>query len=130
MTTPNLTNTTTLATEAIRAFFTLQCCWLNNDEIYLEKGCLHCGSAASYLIYYTNREVQDLMLDFIGRFNCVHVERMDLLDLEFFSETYENFLAQLEDAINRYACEVQSTPCSIQFEQVESIFERPYAMAC
>lgn len=41
----------TLGTEAIRAFFTVQCCWLNNEEIYLEKGCLHCGSAATYLIY-------------------------------------------------------------------------------
>lgn len=28
----------TLATEAIRTFFNLQCCWLNNEEIYLEKG--------------------------------------------------------------------------------------------
>lgn len=28
----------TLGTEAIRAFFTVQCCWLNNEEIYLEKG--------------------------------------------------------------------------------------------
>ena len=27
----------TLGTEAIRAFFTVQCCWLNNEEIYLEK---------------------------------------------------------------------------------------------
>lgn len=27
----------TLGTEAIRAFFTVQCCWLNNEEIYLKK---------------------------------------------------------------------------------------------
>ncbi|MBJ7436161.1 MAG: hypothetical protein JHC54_10600, partial [Acinetobacter sp.] len=47
----------TLGTEAIRAFFTVQCCWLNNEEIYLEKGCLHCGSAATYLIYYTNPHI-------------------------------------------------------------------------
>ena len=40
----------TLGTEAIRAFFTLQCCWFNNEEIYLEQGCLDCGSAATYLI--------------------------------------------------------------------------------
>ena len=50
----------TLGTEAIRAFFTVQCCWLNNEEIYLEKGCLHCGSAATYLIYYTNPHIQKL----------------------------------------------------------------------
>ena len=57
----------TLGTEAIRAFFTVQCCWLNNEEIYLEKGCLHCGSAATYLIYYTNPHIQKLMLAFIKK---------------------------------------------------------------
>ena len=56
-----------LGTEAIRAFFTLQCCWLNSEEIYLEKGCTHCGSAATYLIYFTNSPIQKLMLQLISK---------------------------------------------------------------
>ena len=65
----NIVEQPTLATEAIRAFFTLQCCWLNNEEIYLEKGCLHCGSAATYLIYFTNTPIQNLLLNFIKKYN-------------------------------------------------------------
>lgn len=120
----------TLATEAIRAFFTLQCCWLNNEEIYLEKGCLHCGSAATYLIYYTNREIQTLMLDFIKQHNCVHAERMDLRDIVCFNDKYEQFLQILEIAVNQYARSANHLPLTLKFEEVESIFERTYAVAC
>lgn len=116
------------ATEAIRAFFTLQCCWLNQQEIYLEQGCLHCGSAATYLIYYTNRKIQAMMLNFIDRYNCI--EHIDLLDIESFSEIYDEFLQHLEIEINRYACGVQHLERLLCFEDVESIFERSSAMIC
>ncbi len=53
----------TLGTGAIRAFFTLQCCWLNNEEIYLEQGCIaDCSSAATYLIYHTNTHYPETSL--------------------------------------------------------------------
>ena len=81
-----------LGTEAIRAFFTLQCCWLNSEEIYLEKGCTHCGSAATYLIYFTNPSIQKLLLQFIGKYQCHFTRKMDLLDLPDFEEQYNNFL--------------------------------------
>lgn len=116
------------ATEAIRAFFTLHCCWLNQQEIYLEQGCLHCGSAATYLIYYTNRKIQAMMLNFIDRYNCI--EHIDLLDIESFSEIYDEFLQHLEIEINRYACGVQHLERLLCFEDVESIFERSSAMIC
>lgn len=118
----------TQGTEAIRAFFTLQCCWLNHEEIYLEQGCLHCGSAATYLIFYTNRRVQQLMLQFIAQYNCI--AQMDLRDLPEFARAYEQFLQQLEQAVNAYASSVHNIQRQIQFEQVESIFEREYAIAC
>ncbi|MFC3902113.1 hypothetical protein SAMN05421749_10561 [Acinetobacter marinus] len=120
----------TLGTEAIRAFFTLQCCWLNNEEIYLDQGCLHCGSAASYLIYYSNRHIQDLMLQFIGKYNCHHSDRNDLMDLAHFASDYEQFLEQLEMEVNHYARLHHNVVSTLPFEQVESIFERPYALAC
>ncbi|GAA5001230.1 hypothetical protein GCM10023206_03610 [Acinetobacter puyangensis] len=120
----------TLGTEAIRAFFTLQCCWLNNEEIYLEQGCLHCGSAATYLIYYTNRHIQDLMLDFIGRYNCHHPTRFDLRDLEDFEQNYVQFLERLELEINHYARKHHADQRTITFEQIDSIFENQYSMVC
>ncbi|WP_171499948.1 hypothetical protein [Acinetobacter bereziniae] len=120
----------TLATEAIRAFFTLQCCWLNNEEIYLEKGCLHCGSAATYLIYFTNTPIQNLLLNFIQKYNCHHSRKLDLLDLLDFEEQYNDFLQILENAVNSYACQYQNLPRALAFEQVDSIFEREAAVAC
>lgn len=126
----NIVEQPTLATEAIRAFFTLQCCWLNNEEIYLEKGCLHCGSAATYLIYFTNTPIQNLLLNFIQKYNCHHSRKLDLLDLLDFEEQYNDFLQILENAVNIYACQYQNRPRVLAFEQVDSIFEREAAVAC
>lgn len=126
----NIVEQPTLATEAIRAFFTLQCCWLNNEEIYLEKGCLHCGSAATYLIYFTNTPIQNLLLNFIQKYNCHHSRKLDLLDLLDFEEQYNDFLQILENAVNSYACQYQNRPRALTFEQVDSIFEREAAVAC
>ena len=120
----------TLGTEAIRAFFTLQCCWLNNEEIYLEQGCLHCGSAATYLIYFTQPPIQKLMLDFIAQYNCYSARRLDLLDLHDFEQNYNDFLQTLESAVNFYARQHQDIPRNLAFESVESIFERRFSMAC
>ena len=120
----------TLATEAIRAFFTLQCCWLNSEEIYLEQGCLHCGSAATYLIYFTHAPIQKLMLDFIQKYNCHNSKKSDLLDLLDFEQNYNDFLQVLESAVNSYARQYQHQACHLAFESVESIFEREAAIAC
>src|SRR5690606_6204151 len=120
----------TLGTEAIRAFFTVQCCWFNNEEIYLEKGCAHCGSAATYLIYYTNSHIQRHLLKFIDKYYCHLVQRQDLRDLEHFPEEYENFLEILESEVNFYARQHHDIPRERCFEQVESVFEHPYAVAC
>jgi len=120
----------TLATEAIRAFFTLQCCWLNSEEIYLEQGCLHCGSAATYLIYFTHDPIQKLMLDFIQKYNCHNSKKSDLLDLLDFEQNYNDFLQVLESAVNSYARQYQNQACHLAFESVESIFEREAAIAC
>lgn len=120
----------TLASEAIRAYFTLQCCWLNDQEIYLEKGCQHCGSAATYLIYFTDTTIQKLLLNFIERYRCIHHSRTDLLDLPDFEEDYNLFLQQLESEVNRYACQHQSVPRHLPFEEIESIFGRVAAIAC
>lgn len=118
----------TQGTEAIRAFFTLQCCWFNHEEIYLEQGCLQCGSAATYLIFHTNRRVQKLMLDFIAQYDCI--AHIDLRDLPNFSQAYEQFLQQLEQEVNFYARSVHNIERQFCFEQVESIFEREYVIAC
>ena len=120
----------TQGTEAIRAMITLRKCWYENNEIYLNQGCLHCGSAATYLIYFTNRKVQNLMLDFIGQFNCNPKLNFDFLDLEDFPEKYEHFLSQLERAVIQYS--FGRTQCSKtqSFEDIESIFERTYSGMC
>lgn len=120
----------TLATEAIRAFYTLQCCWLNSEEIYIEKGCLHCGAAATYLIYYTSRHIQDLMLNFIEKYSCHFSVRFDLLDLEGFQDDYEQFLEHLEKEISFYARRHHEDLRNINFESVDSIFERSVRIAC
>lgn len=120
----------TLGTEAIRAFFTVQCCWLNNEEIYLEKGCLHCGSAATYLIYYTNPHIQKLMLAFIKKYHCVLSREQDLLDLLDFEDDYDAFLQTLEHEVNFYARLHHDIIRPFAFETVDSIFERRYALAC
>ena len=118
-----------LGTEAIRAFFTLQCCWLNSEEIYLEKGCTHCGSAATYLIYFTNSPIQKLMLQFIGKYQCHFARKMDLLDFPDFEEKYNDFLQILENEINTYARTHHEIPKNHSFEDIDSIFERSYAIA-
>ena len=119
-----------LGTEAIRAFFTLQCCWLNSEEVYLEKGCTHCGSAATYLIYFTNTHIQKLMLKFITQYNCHLSKGMDLLDLHDFETHYNDFLQVLENEINSYARKHHAIPRKQAFEEIDSIFERSYSLAC
>ncbi|MGO1158542.1 hypothetical protein ACTL4S_06930 [Acinetobacter lwoffii] len=119
----------TLGTEAIRAFFTLQCCWLNNEEIYLEQGCPDCSSAATYLIYHTNTHIQKHLLKFIEKYRCHQARRNDLLDLDFFQKDYEDFLHILENEVNFYARLHHDVPRDRCFEEIESIFERHYAMA-
>ncbi|MGQ9374146.1 hypothetical protein ACUM6W_09955 [Acinetobacter tandoii] len=120
----------TLGTEAIRAFFTLQCCWLNSEEIYLEQGCLHCGSAATYLIYFTNTHIQKHLLDFIAQYRCVHNQGVDLLYVENFEQHYSDFLQILEKEINYYASQYHDLPRQHAFESIDSIFERTFAIAC
>ncbi len=120
----------TQGTEAIRAMITLRKCWFENDEIYLNQGCLHCGSAATYLIYFTNRKVQKLMLDFIGKFNCNPKLNFDFLDIENFSEQYEQFLSQLERLVIQYSFGKTQQKKTQSFEDIESIFERSYNAVC
>lgn len=114
----------TLASEAIRAYFTLQCCWLNDEEIYLEKGCQNCGAAATYLIYFTDSRIQKLLLNFIRQYNCIYTNRTDLLDLPEFEKKYNLLLQNLELEVNRYACENQNVLRKIAFEDIYSIFDR------
>lgn len=120
----------TLGTEAIRAYFTVQCCWLNNEEIYLEKGCLHCGSAATYLLYFTHDHIQKLMLDFIAKYPCLTSPNVDFFNVPNFEKNYNDFLQILEKEVNFYARKHHDIPCHLRFEQVESIFERSYSYAC
>ncbi|SDB94410.1 hypothetical protein [Acinetobacter boissieri] len=120
----------TQGTEAIRAMTTLRQCWANNEEIYINKGCLHCGSAATYLIYFTNRDIQNTMLNFVEKYNCNRVDRFDLLDITHFPNEYEQVLAQLEQQIQHYAQNTPTKPRQICFEHVTSIFERELNIAC
>lgn len=122
--------TETQGTEAIRAMITLRKCWYENNEIYLNQGCLHCGSAATYLIYFTNRNIQKLMLDFIGKFNCNHKRNFDFLDLEYFPSQYEQFLTQLERYVIQYSFSKTYQTKTQYFEDIESIFERTYSGLC
>ena len=120
----------TQGTEAIRAMITLRKCWYENNEIYLNQGCLHCGSAATYLIYFTNRNIQKLMLDFIGQFNCNPKLNFDFLDLEHFPSHYEQFLTQLERYVIQYSFSKTQQSKTQSFEDIESIFERTYSGLC
>lgn len=120
----------TQGTEAIRAMMTLRQCWLNNEEVYLNRGCLHCGSAATYLIYFTNRQIQDLMLNFIAQYPCQGNSRFDLLDLAHFAHTYDEFLTALENLVIHYSFSRSLSVRTHKFEQIESIFERAAAIAC
>lgn len=121
----------TQGTEAIRAMATLRQCWTSNEEIYINKGCLHCGAAATYLIYFTNRNIQNSMLNFIQKYNCNRTDRFDLLDIEYFASDYECILTILEQQIIAYAATTYSQQKrSICFEDVSSIFERELNMAC
>ena len=52
----------TQGTEALRAMMTLRQCWFEHEEIYLHQGCLHCGSAATYLIYFTNSNYNSIFI--------------------------------------------------------------------
>lgn len=117
----------TQGTEALRAMMTLRQCWFEHEEIYLHQGCLHCGSAATYLIYFTHRPIQDFMLNFIGKYNCHHPKGFDFLDLNGFSGTYEHFLSMLEKQVIHYAFQ-QHQRCTLRFEQIDSIFEREYPL--
>lgn len=120
----------TLASEAIRAYFTLQCCWLNDEEVYLLQGCPHCGAAATYLIYFTNLKIQKLLLNFIAQYRCAFNPTFDVLDLPEFEQHYNVFLQELEYEVNRYACQHQALTRGQAFEEIESIFDRSAAIAC
>ncbi len=120
----------TLGTEAIRAMITLRSCWQENEEIYLNRGCLHCGAAATYLIYFTSRKIQQLMLDFIAQFPCSQQILFDHTDVQGFGEAYEHFLQQLEQQIIHYAFSQTLQKRAQPFEHIESIFERPALQLC
>ncbi|GAB3051717.1 hypothetical protein GCM10027155_17440 [Acinetobacter apis] len=120
----------TLGTEAIRAMVTLRTCWSLDEEIYINQGCLHCGSAATYLIYFTNSSIQKLMLDFIATYNCNAAGRFDLLDLCSFEDDYNLFLSTLEQHVIHYAFQERYSKRSLAFESVQSIFERSFHPAC
>lgn len=120
----------TLGTEAIRAMTTLRTCWSLDEEIYINKGCLHCGSAATYLIYFTNRQIQTLMLDFIQTYSCNQTGRFDLLDLASFETDYSTFLSQLEKQVIQYAFKQNDKKITLRFESVQSIFEREFQGFC
>ncbi|HRM15507.1 MAG TPA: hypothetical protein PLX05_07730 [Acinetobacter parvus] len=119
----------TQGAEALRAMITLRQCWHEHNEIYLNQGCLHCGSAATYLIYFSDRDIQKLMLNFIARFSCHLYPQFDFLDLEGFDTDYQQLLNQLENLVISYAFS-QHQPRRLAFEQVESIFERPSIPYC
>ena len=123
-------NHETQGTEAIRAMITLRQCWFQHEDIYLNQGCLNCGSAATYLIYFTNRQVQDLMLDFIAQYPCQSRYQFDYLDIEGFEKHYENFLSQLEKNVIHYSFSQTQTSLTLRFDDVESIFERSFSIAC
>jgi len=123
-------NNETQGTEAIRAMITLRQCWFENEEIYLNQGCLHCGSAATYLLYFTNRNIQQLMLEFISHYDCNPKVNFDFLDIPFFAIEYETFLSQLERLVIHYSFSQTLTPKTQNFKDIESIFERPYAGLC
>lgn len=119
----------TQGTEALRAMMTLRQCWFEHEEIYIHQGCLNCGSAATYLLYFTDRGIQNQLLQFIARHNCNHSKHLDLLDFSHFQQDYELFLSQLEQTVIHYAFTHQQ-PRSLAFEQVASIFEREVHSAC
>ncbi|OTG88151.1 hypothetical protein B9T31_01120 [Acinetobacter sp. ANC 4558] len=123
-------NPETKGTEAIRAMITLRQCWFENEEIYLNQGCLHCGSAATYLIYFTNRKIQQLMLDFIGQYNCNFQLSFDFLDIPNFEKAYEILLSRLERLVINYSFTQTQSHRSHSFETIDSIFERPYTGLC
>ena len=120
----------TQGTEALRAMVTLRQCWYEHHEVYLSAGCLNCGSAASYLIYFTNRDIQNLMLDFIQRYACQISPKTDFLALDDFADRYQNLLNQLEHFVISYTFSQSQTPRRLCFEAVESIFERPSQPYC
>lgn len=118
----------TQGSEAMNAMIALRQCWYEHEEIYLNQGCLHCGSAATYLIYFTNRTIQKVMLEFIAKYNCNHPKRLDLLDIDHFAQDYENMLSQLESHVIHYSFSQHNQPKKQSFYDVISIFERAYAV--
>ena len=70
------------------------------------------------------------MLDFIGRYNCNPKLNFDFLDIPFFAIQYENFLSQLEQLVIHYSFSQTMYPRKQCFEEIESIFERPYTGLC
>ncbi|WOE30993.1 MULTISPECIES: hypothetical protein [unclassified Acinetobacter] len=120
----------TQGTEAIRAIITLRKCWFEQEEIYLNQGCLHCGSAATYLLYFTNRKIQQLLLNFIERYNCNPTLNFDFLDLHDFALQYDQLLSELERLVIHYSFGQTQQPRQQCFEAIDSIFERPYAGLC
>ena len=119
-----------MGTEAIRAFFTLQCSWLNDEDVFLNPADPQCGSAATYLIYFTHHHIQHLMLDFIARFPCSQSGNLDLLDVPHFEQDYNHFLELLEKEVNFYARRHHDLPRQLGFEDITSIFTRTYGQAC
>ena len=52
------------------------------------------------------------------------------LDIENFSEQYEHFLSQLERLVIQYSFGKTQKIKAQSFENIESIFERPYSGLC
>ncbi len=68
-------------------------------------------------------------MKFIEKYRCHQARRNDLLDLDFFQKDYEDFLHILENEVNFYARLHHDVSRERCFEEIESIFERHYAMA-
>lgn len=119
-----------MGTEAIRAFFSLQCCWLNDEEIFLHPDCQTCGAAATYLMYFSNQHIQHLILEFVAKYSCSQSGKIDLLDLTHFEHDYDDFLQLLEKEVNFYARQHHELPRRMCFEEVGSIFNRIYGRVC
>lgn len=120
----------TLGTEAIRAFFTLRSCLVNHKDTYLEHGCTHCGSAATYLIYQTNTHIQKIIFELVGKYRCQHHQPYDLMKFPVSVDDQYKFLNILQHEVNFYARLHHDIDRIQRFENLPSIFERSYATAC
>ena len=70
------------------------------------------------------------MLAFIKKYHCVLSREHDLLALPDFENDYDAFLQTLEHEVNFYVRLHHDIIRPFAFETVDSIFERPYALAC